>query len=137
MMREDLGYAHRHQEYDAYGNVVKETYYNENEEPAIWKEAGYASCEKLFENGNQIACSYYDTNEKLTLRKDYGYAIRKNQYDKYGRTIFRRYYGIEGEPVINSEDHCAGWGYWYDEKGNETDVWYVVLHPVSNNTLLG
>ena len=69
------------------------------------------------------------------MRKDYGYAIRKNQYDKYGRTIFRRYYGIEGEPVINSEDHCAGWGYWYDEKGNETDVWYVVLHPVSNNTL--
>ena len=45
-------------------------------------------------------------------------------YDEFGQCIEVDYLGLYSQPVINSQNHCAGISYEYDERGNQTYIWY-------------
>lgn len=125
MIRSDRGYAHIHSEYDVFGNEIRASYYDENEDPTLWKEGGNASCEFVYEHGNCMERRYFDINGELMLRGDTGYAVVQYGYDDYGNCILESYYDREERPIISKEYHCAGCKYAYDEKGNRTDTWYI------------
>ena len=50
----------------------------------------------------------------------------KNTYDDHGRRVTQRYYDTDGEtPIVSSKYHCIGYEYSYDERGNQTYIWYI------------
>ncbi len=128
MMRRDLGYARIHREYDSYGNMIIESYYDSNNNLTVCNEYGYAVCENVFRNGKCIESRYYDTSGDPVLRKDEGYTVRKIQYDLLGQKISDSYYGIDKRPVLNTKYKCAVIEYEHDRMGNETDIRYKDAH---------
>lgn len=128
IIRNDLGYAEVHKEYDDYGNLVGEYYYDVSGNPTISKDGGFHAYNNQYANGNLTETSYYDKKGDLTLLPDYGYAIEENMYDECGQIIRIQYYGIEGEPVINSKYQCSGFLYNYNSRGNRTDILYTGIN---------
>ena len=133
MVRDDLGVAHRKQIYDSFGNVIKTSYFDHKEKPALYKDGKYSSCENTYQNGNITDTRYFDTEGKLTLHSEYGYAVTALQYDMFGQCVSRLYYGTDQRPILHTESHCAGFRYQYDGSGNQRDIWYIGLDSTPMN----
>lgn len=123
MFRRDYGNVWNFKKYDDVGNLISETYYDNQNKPAVWRGRGYASLEYSRENGNIREIRYYDTDHKLTIRKDTGYAVEKREYDDAGRCISSLYYDTNEQLILCGDNNCAGFRYAYDEMGNQTDTW--------------
>lgn len=132
MFQRDYGNVWNFKKYDDVGNLIAETYYDDQNKPAVWRERGYASFEYSLENGNIRETRYYDTNHKLTIRKDKGYAVEKREYDDAGRCISKLYYDTDGQLILCGDNNCAGFRYAYDEMGNHTDTWCL---GIDGNTM--
>lgn len=147
IIRSDLGYAQVRKQYDDFGHLIGETYYDvdadlqsDEQESAdkhkiLCKEGGYASYVDQYDaQGNCVKNIYKDADGELTLRKDSGCAVIENEFDDFGRCIQIAYYGTNYDVdsdenqealVINAEYGCAGFRYRYDEVGNRTDISYM------------
>jgi len=134
MNRGDCGVAKVYKEYDQFGNLIEESYYNVDNDPAVWIGYGYASYRNKYESGKWVESQYFDLDKKLILRKDVGYAIIKLAYDRFGQRIAEHYYGIDGQPVLDADNHCAGIGNKYDDKGNKIEICYWGLDGELINT---
>ena len=125
--RLDQGYSELRREYDAFGNITKESYFDAVGAPAMKKEEGYASFVSIYKNGKRSESRFYDQNDNLVRRKDKGYALIRLEYDAYGEEIAEYYYGTEEQPVMGTEYYCAGRSFEHDEKGQTTVIRYLGL----------
>lgn len=137
MMRHDLGYAAVVLEYDNMGNVIRESYFDQNDEPTVGTQEGYAVCESRYDGANCIEKRFLDTQGQVTFGRNVGYAIVRYQYDDQGRCVAEQYYDADDQPVISQKYQCGGRKFAYDKKGNRTDTWYVGLdgEPVCRRDL--
>lgn len=106
IIRSDLGYAQVRKEYDKFGRLTGETYYDADvdlqkdapetidQHKILCKEGGYASFEDQYDaQGNCVKSIYRDKDGESTLRKDSGYAATEKVFDDFGRCIQVAYYG--------------------------------------------
>lgn len=109
------------------GKKIREQYFDVEDMPVLRSDIGCASQAYKYNDRGELEGEYfYDTEDNLVLRSDTGYAVAKYEYNKDGKYLSERYYGLtEGNPVISTKYHCAGFKYDYDERGNRTDTWYI------------
>lgn len=102
-VREDEGYAVIEKEYDEYGNNIKVSYRNAEDELMIIQDDGEMTCAGYVygydEKGKRISIKYLDVDGTLMTRKDLGYAQKCIEYDEQGNKIEERYYSMEHKPV--------------------------------------
>ena len=116
--RKGYGIAWVKKVYDPAGNILKESYQDIQEKPAVWKDRGYSSLEySYYENGDQKEVRCYDREGGLTPWKEKGHAVRAYEYDDCGRILRSLYYDQNLKPVIRAKYHCAGMECEYDERG--------------------
>lgn len=127
MVRHDLGYAQVTLDYDGAGNVVKESYFDQEGQLTTGAKEGYAVCKSRYQGINCIEKSFYDTENKPCYNKDGSYAMVRYQYDDQGRCVQEQYYDADSQPTINREYQSASRKFAYDMKGNRTDTWYTGL----------
>ena len=132
-IREDENYAVIEREYDRYGNLIKVTYYDENNQSMIIQENGKMTCAgyvyEYDEKGNRTDIRYLDTDGMPMTREDLGYAKVCIEYDEQGNKIEERYYSLEHKPALYKKGGYASYDYvyengrcvetrYYDEKKN-------------------
>ena len=132
-IREDENYAVIEREYDRYGNLIKVTYYDENNQSMIIQENGKMTCAgyvyEYDEKGNRTDIRYLDTDGMPMTREDLGYAQVCIEYDEQGNKIEERYYSLEHKPALYKKGGYASYDYvyengrcvetrYYDEKKN-------------------
>lgn len=142
-LRNDNGYAVIKNEYDEYGQRIKEYYYGEDGESLIISSK-YQCAGFIFdydEKGNKKYVRYINTEKEPMVRRDLGYASMALEYDNVGNKISEAYFDIDGQPVV-----CKDGGYasyvseyenvkcmetrYYDRKGRLTlrkDEGYAVV----------
>lgn len=124
MVRDDLGYAHIHSEYDEFDNECDIRFFDAEENPVPTKNGGYYGKEKYYESGLLIRECYLDAEGKSVLNS-WGYAYVAYTYNEAGQVIQMRFYDTEGIPVYSLEDHCFGYEYAYDARGNKEYTYYL------------
>lgn len=113
--RSDTGYAVIINEYDEYGQRIRENYYNENNEPTISRKHYCAGLQIEYdEKGNKIHVKYLDTGGKIMVRRDLGYAQAEMGYDSVGNQISAAYFDTKGQPVVWKEGGYASYRSEYD-----------------------
>lgn len=132
-IREDEGYAVIEREFDQYGNLIKVSYRDAENEPMILQENGEMSCAgyvyKCDEKGNRTDVWYLNSDGTLMTREDLGYAQVCLAYDEQGNKIEERYYDMEHRPALDKnggyasydliyENGCCAETRYYDEKKN-------------------
>ena len=124
MTENDLGYVRKKKYYDALGQIIGEDYLDANGNPAVNQAGGYASYWKFYEDGKWIKTVYYDAKNELIVNQEEGFAKVKNIYGPQGRREFQYYYDTDGQTrIISPRYHSSGFKYYYDERGNLTDLW--------------
>ncbi|MDE7353181.1 MAG: hypothetical protein K2O06_09035 [Acetatifactor sp.] len=126
MNRDDYGCAQILKEYDDFGYLKREIYFDAEGERVIRKDLGYAICEKEYDPYHRwVEDRYYNIQEKLTLKRDIGVAILTLERDAYGREGQYMYYGRDEQPILHKKYKCYGMRYSYDELGNQTVIQYL------------
>lgn len=138
MIRSDCGVARVYKRYDCFGNLEGEDYFIVDEEAAgkeriqwkeaVWKGKGYTSFTNIYDavSGKCIE-TYYQFKDDFVLSQDNGYAMVEREYDEFGQLKVIYYKGTKRQPVI-SKEFCAGVRYDFNEKGEQTDTWYLGLN---------
>lgn len=138
MIRSDCGVARVHKRYDSFGNLEGEDYFIVDEEaagkednqwkPAVWKGKGYSSFTNQYDaiSGKCIE-THYKVKDNFVLSQEKGYAIEVKEYDEFGQLKAIYYKGTGRQPVLSNES-CAGFKYNFNEKGEQTDTWYLGLN---------
>ena len=112
---------------DKDGNIIEELYLNENGEPIVFQEVGWAKKITGYDEwGNQVEEAYFGINGEPIFNKD-GYAKWSPKYDEKGNIIEESFFGVNGEPVLNSYG-VAKWTSKYDEKGNMIEEAYFGIN---------
>lgn len=89
--RKDLGYAAIKYVYEG-KNWVQTLYLDENEQPTVSQDEGYASLTREFNDlGQLVRVSLFNATGKLTECKA-GYALAEYEYDESGNESERIYY---------------------------------------------
>lgn len=90
------GYATVEKEYDSRKNLIKETYYDEDNHIMLRTNGGYAAKEYYYDKDNQLIGEvYYGIDRQKCLNMS-GYAEYKRSYNDNGRIITEEYYDIYG-----------------------------------------
>lgn len=98
------GYAVSRNKYDRSGNLIEESYYDENGHLCIVEEKGYAiRYNKYDRRGNLIENSYYDEKGNLCFVNEKGLAGAECIFDDQDRVISLKYYDENRIPIINNE----------------------------------
>ncbi len=126
VVRQELGYAQTQWEYNEIGKVSKVAYFNAEGQAVMRKDGGYAYCKFYYHDDEEYyeEIQYFDVNNNLVVLTDEGYAIIQHFYDEFGQYTGVNYRGINREQVTNLKKYCASISYEYDEKGNNTYIWY-------------
>ncbi len=133
--RDDYGFAKVYRVYDPRTcKLLQESYFvaktddeaDDVTEPVVRKGYGYASFEQDYdERGNWVEARYKDIEGKLTLREDADYAMIRNVYNEWDELKAQYFYGENGERVIGTEYHCAGFLFTYDKRGLRIQTSYL------------
>lgn len=112
-------FARKSCSYDSIGNLLVETYLDENGNPCIPAKLGYAGM-KLDYNpqGRLKKLTYLDKNNSPITLPDLHYCYFTLDYDVRGNVTKRSFFDKEGKPILNNEG-IAAVEYEYDENGNE------------------
>lgn len=112
-------YARKICEYDSIGNLLVETYLDENGNPYSPPKFGYASI-KLDYNpqGRVSTLTYLDEDNKPMTLPDLHYCFFTTEYDVRGNISKRSYFDKDGKPIMTHEG-ISSVVYEYDENGNE------------------
>ena len=125
IFRNDYGCAQVRFSYDAADNLIEETYLDTAGKPVVRQKTGYAVVQNKYEKGQLTEIRYLDGDGNLVMGKENGYAVLKKEYNKFQQLYREKYFDVNEEPVISQVYHCAGLSYQYDQRGNETYVWYI------------
>ncbi len=91
------GYAVTVREYTPEGYTASESYYGENEEPAM-STAGYHRIERTWLDKDHAASeAWFDTDGKPMTLNGKTYVKVEREFDEAGNTAAERYYGPDGE----------------------------------------
>ncbi len=133
------GCVKSHRDYDEDGNVVREYYYDADDQFTMIT-AGYVIVEYDYDkDGRVIGERYYDENSKPSYSVS-GYAALKRSYDKNGNMISESYYDDKGDSIAcvngfdelrreyNDKYQLISESYFDDDKPVcRTDKWYHEL----------
>ena len=119
------GYATVKSAYDARDNRTRLRVYSVNGEPVLSKAYGNHGWDAEYDQqGKRIVETHLGLDRKPTLLAD-GYATLKSTYDARGNETRRRFYGVNGEPVLSKKDGNHGWEADYDKQGHQTIITYI------------
>lgn len=111
-------------EYNDNYQMIKISYFNSNDEPAVFGHYHYVANE--YDSLQQlISIHYYNTNGEL-VENDEGYAEQRLIYDVHGACTQIAYYGSNGKPTMCT-DRYAFEELQYDEQGNL--IWIRFFSP--------
>ena len=100
VVNEAAGFAHVVRETDEAGNIVKVSFYDENEKP-LTQKAGYAVVEREYDDQQHKTLErYLDEEGNLVEIPSTGYAAITYEYDENGLVSAERYYGADGERIL-------------------------------------
>ena len=150
-------------EFDAYGNTVRETYYDasgsigankagiitilrrfDDQKHLLWYAYQDANGQPMAVNGVWQMEMTYDEAGNLTREAAMdgagdpalhpdGWHVHDLQYDVAGNKAAERYTGLDGEPVLNKGDY-SGIDWIYDESGNPVrETYYDATGAVGPN----
>lgn len=109
------------------GNLQREEYYDGEGRPVLSSDLGCAAISYEYDDeGNVTERRYYGTDGRLILRKDTGYAVIRCRYNEEEQYNLYEYLDEEEQPVIHSENHCAGSKVIYDGD-NLKEIQYLDL----------
>lgn len=114
------GIASRKYEYDSYGNLCKEAFYDLNGSLVYNGKLYCMVISTSDENGNVVKTEYYGQDERPCCCAD-GYASARMYYDQKGHLIQVEYYGLEGDPVVSREYGAHKVLFAYDKAGNNLE----------------
>lgn len=116
--RNEEGYAKAAYEYDARGNMLRESYLDSAGE-LVPNTRGFASAGYEYdERGGTTRVVYRGVDGEPTTIEG-GYASARFEHDALGHMTKATYCGVDGEPVITDEGYATITGE-YDELGNVT-----------------
>lgn len=132
-------YSKRTCEYDGSHRLARESYFDENDQPMIREDTGYASIEFIRDRfGSVIEERTYGTGGELAPRYD-GYSILKMTFDDQKRSITKAYYDALDRPLdisigyhkqfneYNAEGQLS-LSWFYDTQGNRIDCGSSYFH---------
>ena len=115
IINSEKGYAHVYRELDKAGNIVKVSFYDEEDDPVM--AGGFAIVTREYDrNGNLCLESYFDVNGDPVALAD-GYCAVGFTYDSEGNKLTERYYDKNGRLIENARGY-AGVDRTYDKYGN-------------------
>ena len=119
------GYAIIRRTFNKERKIVREAYYDVNDEP-VMRTDGYSEVEYRYdENGNLTECKYYDLDGELTLNSS-GYAIYRRESNEARQAVRDTYYDSKGERTTRTEGYSTV-EYEYDESGNTIEYRFYDL----------
>ncbi len=118
------GYSYVMKLYDSQHRLIETYYLDQERNPVLHKERGYALCEYDYYGMNISREQYFDSSQKPVLRLDTGYAMWEAEYDERGNQTVRRYKGTDGELTLRLNHGFAIMEIEYDERGNQTACHY-------------
>lgn len=96
-----------HSYYDSKGRIVKDVFYDVNDNISPNKD-GAAIIEYKYNNkGVLVSKNYFDENYKPTISKLTGYSILLQEVNSIGQVVISSCLGINGEKVINKGGFCT------------------------------
>ena len=112
-------------EYDARGNKIKFSYYDDKDKLAMTNEGVAVTCYEYDENGNEIARSFYNEKGKPCVLNRFC-ARWEFAYDDQGNCIFERYKNTDGKLML--VNGVAGYNRSFDARGNKQNVYPIGLN---------
>lgn len=112
-------------EYDARGNKIKFSYYDDKDKLAMTNEGVAVTCYEYDENGNEIARSFYDAKGKPCVLNRFC-ARLEFAYDDQGNCISERYKNTDGKLMLLNG--VAGYNRSFDARGNKQNVYPIGLN---------
>ena len=124
------GWARFQNEIDQYGNIIKESYFDQNNQPAYF--LGFHTVVYEYDSRGFLHTSYFlDVDGKPCLSQDYGFHMQKMAYNSQGYIVDDCFYDEKGKQCDSYEGFSRG-TLAYDENGNITERCYYD----ANNKLL-
>lgn len=112
-------------EYDARGNKIKFSYYDDKDKLAMTNEGVAVTCYEYDENGNEIARSFYNEKGKSCVLNRFC-ARWEFAYDDQGNCISERYKNTDGKLML--VNGVAGYNRSFDARGNKQNVYPIGLN---------
>jgi YD repeat-containing protein len=110
-------------EYDKFGNEVKEAFFDENGLPIRDYQGAHKYIYKYFPNNTLQKESFFDETDSPVLNRDGFHAI-VYEPDTLGRLLSRMGLGIDEDPVFNQTDEVYLIKYRYDDAGRRYSTSY-------------
>ncbi len=111
---------------DIWGNIVEETFWDQNERP-MSTVGGYAGVRQIYgTRGQLVETMYLGKAGEVVFRKE-GYAGWRAEFDDLGRRKLTRFVGLRKEATLSPQYGAAGWRSTYDEWGHELSKNYFGL----------
>lgn len=107
------GYSRTTKRYTLRGQVINQSYYDEQDQLMIPQSIGYAKIKNTYNSQYLVKTEYYDDNEKPCLCPN-GYAILQNKFEKKLKTE-TSFYDVDGKTIINNTNGYATIKYKYDK----------------------
>lgn len=118
-------YCYTVREYDARGNKIKFSYYDDKDKLAMTNEGVAVTCYEYDENGNEIARSFYNEKGKPCVLNRFC-ARWEFAYDDQGNCISERYKNTDGKLML--VNGVAGYNRSFDARGNKQNVCPIGLN---------
>lgn len=112
-------------EYDARGNKIKFSYYDDKDKLAMTNEGVAVTCYEYDEKGNEIARSFYNEKGKPFVLNRFC-ARWEFAYDDQGNCISERYKNTDGKLML--VNGVAGYNRSFDARGNKQNVYPIGLN---------
>lgn len=114
------GIACRKYEYDSYGNLCMEAFYDQRDS-LVYNEKLYCMCISTSDsNGNIVKVEYIGHDGSPCCCAN-GYASSRMSYDPDGNLVQMEYFGLYEAPVISKESGAHKVVFAYDKYGNVTE----------------
>lgn len=112
-------YARKICTYDSIGNMIQETYIDDNGKPYAPPKFGYSGIRLEYNaQGRMTRLFYLDEEGNPMTLPDLHYCYFVTDYDVRGNVSKRSYFNSDDKPIINNEG-IAAVEFEYDENGNE------------------
>lgn len=112
-------------EYDARGNKIKFSYYDDKDKLVMTNEGVAVTCYEYDENGNEIARSFYNEKGKPCVLNRFC-ARWEFAYDDQGNCISERYKNTDGKLML--VNGVAGYNRSFDARGNKQNGYPIGLN---------
>ena len=117
-----FGWARFRNEIDEYGNIVRESYFDQNDNPEYFQ--GYHTVVYEYDDRGFLHTSYFlDVDGNPCVSQDYGFHMQKMSYNSQGYVVDDCFYDENGKQCNSYEGFSRG-TLAYDAYGNITERCY-------------